>query len=1264
MRQTRKQFPNIRTQANRSCNRNEVFVKGFSADQKRELVRELRGKYRGVRITRDARGEYIVYDDETRNIRSTYLSPEHLVPNARLQKLRITKKTAGKVEDSVRKFNVMGSAKQLDFSQIYNAPRITISKKKASLIPKINHTSLNHITDPDEEKLNRFIDKLYSANHEAGNEDEIFGEDFQELDADKIATLMIDRFNRRKKQLDEITSSNQLSMDQFLKQNLFKDHEPLDQQPQTIQPQAQQPQAQQPQVQQPQVQQHQAQETQTKNSHDIFVEDVKKTKRQIIFKDLLSESIFRDSQSLSRISSISEGNQVNHSQQIEPQNISEIFARSSQNISQVYLGSLPQNSLTSYSLDKDKFKIFFLNSFARYNQIISQSSSESLEQDPSVENSSNERSARGESLKLFLFTSNLSTSYSFSSLIKKEDRRDDGNDSNTRSGSPGAQRRNRLGTSKALANLGGKESSNTICGSAVGFKLNFVSGNIIKGQKEDEDSDSVGEGPSEIHSPPNSKASSERYKVVPGRGVSSSPRNNKDLTTRPGRGPGLDLRTAPDDPASISNSGSDSAGSDSFRSNISDNDSQKFDDADEKLKSFIEAHILNISVHDGVSKSLNQSQDSSQIESQQDSILRELREINQAKIVGLMKQRFSEFKASYQIQHHQDSSKKIDPELYKRFLFETDDQGRPARSNATITVPVICKALAILLGESENIPNEIVKSPQSTESSPQSPKSNDSSIISYRSDYGGNVMNEILKILNDQEGLNLGSESFENADHENSFNQGQEGKKVNRENFVHLVQMLFDDISLVESSQRKIEVDNEGNDQIIKLDADIFPILRPQEILDTLALEGHNNESASDDHLETPPSTPSGKKESPGLKVANMNKIVKRVLREGSGTPRNNELKVDSSRIKKPPGKLSPETLARFEETNLKNTSSKISHTQLTRAPFTVNTFPPSLAFEGVNQELKKASPAFTASTLDAVSSPATSGYSHQTTSSKELSFDVTSNSGSLNSSPASAGLQASDSEIASRSSSPASIASAGGSEGWIVKKAQAVQSLFEYSIIHQDEQEEQNPKKNYDFFIQKSPDHDSQDSNNEKTKIAILKAKFKKIDDEQALPMPNENKEKEAREFVKKAIIKAIEKTKISYPNDPQNSSSQDYQIYYDYLEIAIAVEGVNNKEQEFKEKLREKGIAESEIEDNFENAKLLSANFQQIAKDDFEIYTGRIGEERSKIVGMRTKRIPLDLLKEVQQKYCQKPSASPSDPDDWPLTGDLMFQSQRSNP
>jgi hypothetical protein len=112
------------------------------------------------------------------------------------------------------------------------------------LNPEIEEGNIEYkreLINLDEEKLNRFIDKLYSANHEAGKEDEIFDEDFNALNADKIATLMIERFNRRKKELDEIARSNQLSMDQFLEHNLYTDHEPQAQQPQIIQPQAQQP---------------------------------------------------------------------------------------------------------------------------------------------------------------------------------------------------------------------------------------------------------------------------------------------------------------------------------------------------------------------------------------------------------------------------------------------------------------------------------------------------------------------------------------------------------------------------------------------------------------------------------------------------------------------------------------------------------------------------------------------------------------------------------------------------------------------------------------------------------------------------------------------------------------------------------------------------------------------------------------------------------------------------------------------------------------
>ena len=87
---------------------------------------------------------------------------------------------------------------------------------------------------------------------------------------------------------------------------------------------------------------------------------------------------------------------------------------------------------------------------------------------------------------------------------------------------------------------------------------------------------------------------------------------------------------------------------------------------------------------------------------------------------------------------------------------------------------------------------------------------------------------------------------------------------------------------------------------------------------------------------------------------------------------------------------------------------------------------------------------------------------------------------------------------------------------------------------------------------------------------MKCCKTKFKKIhDDEEGLPMPNGNKEKEAKELVKKAIIKAIEETKKLYLYDPQNSPSLEDQIYYDYLKIAIEVGGVNNKEEKFKTKI-----------------------------------------------------------------------------------------------
>jgi hypothetical protein len=79
---------------------------------------------------------------------------------------------------------------------------------------------------------------------------------------------MIERFNRRGQELDEIASSNQLSMDQFLKQHLYADLKDQNLQAQDQQAQDQQAQAPKP---------------KTEHSKTKLPRDAGKIVRQIIF---------------------------------------------------------------------------------------------------------------------------------------------------------------------------------------------------------------------------------------------------------------------------------------------------------------------------------------------------------------------------------------------------------------------------------------------------------------------------------------------------------------------------------------------------------------------------------------------------------------------------------------------------------------------------------------------------------------------------------------------------------------------------------------------------------------------------------------------------------------------------------------------------------------------------------------------------------------------------------------------------------------------
>ena len=90
----------------------------------------------------------------------------------------------------------------------------------------------------------------------------------------------------------------------------------------------------------------------------------------------------------------------------------------------------------------------------------------------------------------------------------------------------------------------------------------------------------------------------------------------------------------------------------------------------------------------------------------------------------------------------------------------------------------------------------------------------------------------------------------------------------------------------------------------------------------------------------------------------------------------------------------------------------------------------------------------------------------------------------------------------------------------------------------------------------------------------------------------------------------------------------------FYKYLALAVKLGGVGNKGIEYCNQLNElnQSITEDKDKLSFEKAKKLSFLFQQQTQKQ-DIYTGRIAEDQEKtnLVGMRSKRIPLDLLKEM---------------------------------
>jgi len=149
---------------------------------------------------------------------------------------------------------------------------------------------------------------------------------------------------------------------------------------------------------------------------------------------------------------------------------------------------------------------------------------------------------------------------------------------------------------------------------------------------------------------------------------------------------------------------------------------------------------------------------------------------------------------------------------------------------------------------------------------------------------------------------------------------------------------------------------------------------------------------------------------------------------------------------------------------------------------------------------------------------------------------------------------------------------------------------------------------------------YNSKDSSNEITKISKL--------------VSDASKESVIKENVQDAIRSSI--TQFNGKDDTLDSATKLKS--YKYLLIAIYSQGVNKNEQ-YKKFLTlvNDGLSE-ENKLNYSEAKKLSLIFQNICSGK-NVFTGRIHyDENSKLVGMRTKRIPLELLLETARQDLAK--------------------------
>ncbi len=191
----------------------------------------------------------------------------------------------------------------------------------------------------------------------------------------------------------------------------------------------------------------------------------------------------------------------------------------------------------------------------------------------------------------------------------------------------------------------------------------------------------------------------------------------------------------------------------------------------------------------------------------------------------------------------------------------------------------------------------------------------------------------------------------------------------------------------------------------------------------------------------------------------------------------------------------------------------------------------------------------------------------------------------------------------------------------------------FYRQITHKDYKspDHQDTKK---YYILKDTENDEvnsdKSSETENTKISYCPLL-------QILKSPNDEKIKnDTVNFIVKSISQAI-KSCVNEVEEPDNNIK-----WFKYFLIAIKLQGIGNKEMECQNLLidinKNENLSEADLL-NFNDAKKLSSLFQMNTMQN-NIFTGRVEDytRPKKVVGMRTKRIPLRLLMSVAENQLNK--------------------------